>query len=81
MTNGVAIETVPFTNLAKTTTPRPEKDLDSYALSVWQRGQPAPSISLHLDVPDGGDWMARGKAAGCRVLTPWQNMSFGGLDD
>jgi PhnB protein len=41
--------------------------------------QSTPSIALHLEVPDGSDWMARGKAAGCSVLTPWQNQSFGGF--
>lgn len=41
--------------------------------------QPTPSIALHLEVPDGSDWMARGKAEGCRVMTPWHQQPFGGF--
>lgn len=41
--------------------------------------QPTPSMALHLEVPDGSDWMARGKAGGCRVITPWQQQPFGGF--
>lgn len=41
--------------------------------------QPTRSIALHLAVPDGADWMMRGEAAGCRVMTPWQQMPFGGF--
>jgi PhnB protein len=40
--------------------------------------EPTRSISLHLAVPDGGDWMKRAEAAGCQVITPWQKMPFGG---
>ncbi|WP_027057909.1 VOC family protein [Mesorhizobium loti] len=53
--------------------------LTDFSMEPIPAFQPTPSIALHLEVPDGSDWMARGKAAGCRVLTPWQNMAFGGF--
>ena len=51
--------------------------LTDFSMDSLEGFQPTPSISLHLEVPDGSDWMARGKAAGCRVLTPWKQMDFG----
>lgn len=53
--------------------------LTDFSVEPLPEFQPTPSIALHLEVPDGSDWMARGKAGGCRVLTPWQNMPFGGF--
>lgn len=53
--------------------------LTDFSMQPLPALQPTPSIALHLEVPDGGDWMARGKAAGCTVLTPWQQMAFGGF--
>lgn len=53
--------------------------LTDFSMDSLEAFQPTPSISLHLEVPDGSDWMARGKAGGCRVLTPWQVMDFGGF--
>jgi PhnB protein len=53
--------------------------LTDFSMEPAPEFQPTPSISLHLEVPHGSDWMARGKAAGCRVLTPWQQMPFGGF--
>jgi len=41
--------------------------------------QPTRSIALHLAVPDGKTWMDRAETAGCRVMTPWQQMTFGGF--
>ncbi|WP_415644177.1 VOC family protein [Sphingomonas antarctica] len=41
--------------------------------------QPTRSIAMHLAVPDGGAWMERGQAAGCRIMTPWQQLPFGGF--
>ena len=53
--------------------------LTDFSMDSLEAFQPTPSISLHLEVPDGSDWMARGKAGGFRVLTPWQEMGFGGF--
>ncbi|MEO9132002.1 MAG: glyoxalase/bleomycin resistance/extradiol dioxygenase family protein [Sphingomonas sp.] len=53
--------------------------LTDFSMHPLPAFQPTPSISLHLEVPDGSDWMARGKAAGCVVSTPWQQMPFGGF--
>lgn len=53
--------------------------LTDFSMDPMPEFQPTPSIALHIEVPDGSDWMARGKAGGCRVLTPWQKMSFGGF--
>lgn len=41
--------------------------------------QPTRSIAMHIAVPDGGEWMSRGEAAGFRVMTPWQQQPFGGF--
>lgn len=41
--------------------------------------QPTRSIALHLAVADGAAWMERAQGAGCRVMTPWQQMPFGGF--
>ena len=41
--------------------------------------QPTPSIAMHLAVPDGMTWMSRAEAAGCKILTPWRKMPFGGF--
>jgi PhnB protein len=41
--------------------------------------QPTRSIALHIAVPDGGEWMRRAEEAGCRVMTQWQQMPFGGF--
>jgi PhnB protein len=41
--------------------------------------QPSRSIAMHLAVADGGEWMAKAEAAGCRVMTPWQQLPFGGF--
>jgi PhnB protein len=53
--------------------------LSDFNMDPISEFQPTPSISLHLEVPDGSDWMARGKSAGCRVLTPWRLMPWGGF--
>ena len=37
--------------------------LTDFSMEPLPAFQPTPSIELHLEVPDGGDWMARGKAA------------------
>ena len=41
--------------------------------------QPTPSMAMHLEVPDGGDWMLRAKAGGCEVMTPWHQQFWGGF--
>lgn len=53
--------------------------LTDFSMDPMPAFEPTRSIALHLEVPDGSDWMARGKAGGCRVLTPWQQMDFGGF--
>ncbi|MET3896322.1 PhnB protein [Devosia sp. UYZn731] len=53
--------------------------LTDFSMDPLPAFQPTPSISLHLEVPDGSDWMGRAKAAGCLVLTPWQLMPHGGF--
>ena len=53
--------------------------LSDFSMQPLAAFQPTPSIALHLEVPDGSDWMLRAKAAGCVVLTPWQQMSHGGF--
>lgn len=53
--------------------------LTDFSMEPMAAFQPTPSIALHIEVPDGSDWMARGKSAGCRVVTPWQQMSHGGF--
>lgn len=53
--------------------------LTDFSMDQLEAFQPTPSIALHLEVPDGSDWMARGKAGGCRVLTPWAEQNFGGF--
>jgi PhnB protein len=53
--------------------------LTDFSMDALEAFQPTPSIALHLEVPDGSDWMVRGKAGGCRVVTPWQEMNFGGF--
>jgi len=58
--------------------------LTDFSMAAMDGFQPSPSIIMHLEVPDGSDWMARGKAAGCTVITAWQDMiwgSFGRLED
>ncbi|CAN5919430.1 glyoxalase/bleomycin resistance/extradiol dioxygenase family protein [soil metagenome] len=41
--------------------------------------QPTPSVAMHLEVPDGSDWMLRAKSGGCEVMTPWHQQAWGGF--
>ena len=41
--------------------------------------QPTGSIAMHLAVEDGSAWMERAASAGCRVMTRWQQLDFGGF--
>ena len=41
--------------------------------------QPTPSMAMHLEVPDGSDWMLRAKSGGCEVMTPWHQQFWGGF--
>ncbi|MBA2589043.1 MAG: glyoxalase/bleomycin resistance/extradiol dioxygenase family protein [Alphaproteobacteria bacterium] len=41
--------------------------------------QPTPSMAMHLEVPDGSDWMLRAKTGGCEVMTPWHQQFWGGF--
>ena len=53
--------------------------LSDFSMDPMPAFQPTPSIALHIEVPDGSDWMGRAKAGGCRVVTPWQQMPWGGF--
>lgn len=53
--------------------------LTDFNMESMTEFQPTASISLHLEVPEGSDWMARAKAGGCRVITPWREMPHGGF--
>ena len=57
----------------------PAPALTDFNMEAMTEFQPTASIALHLEVPDGSDWMARGKAGGCRVITPWREMPHGGF--
>lgn len=52
--------------------------LTDMSMDAGHAFQPTPSIAMHLAVPDGRQWMERAAAGGCTVLSPWQEMSFGG---
>ncbi len=41
--------------------------------------QASPCMAMHLEVPDGSDWMLRAKSGGCEVMTPWHQQSWGGF--
>lgn len=52
--------------------------LTDFDMDSVEAFQPTRSISLHLAVLDGETWMKRAEAAGCKAITPWQKMPFGG---
>jgi len=53
--------------------------LTDFSPEPMEKFQPTLSMAMHLEVPDGSEWMLRAKSGGCDVLTPWHQQFWGGF--
>ncbi len=53
--------------------------LTDFSQEPMETFQPSPSMAMHLEVPDGEEWMLRAKSGGCDVMTPWHQQFWGGF--